>query len=285
MGRTHGIHAEPTTFGLKLAGWGFALDRDRERVSAGDRGPQGGQALRRGRDVCDDRPGGRARRARSRSVSSPLRRRRRSSSATVTPRSCPRSLSSASSLDRFATEIRHLARTEVREVEEPFAAGRRARRRCPTSATRSPPSGSAGWRGSCAPTRSSGSRTSRCGTSGTSRTRPPSAWCFPTRFSPSTTCSTASRGSSTGSSSGRSGCARTSRQVTACTTANGCCSRSSSRVSVVTRRTGWCSVTRCARGTRRSTFRSSFVPTPSSPGGSTSTPCSTTRRTPVRRMS
>ena len=41
-------------------------------------------------------------------------------------------------LERFATEIRHLQRTEVREVEEPFRAGaRRARRRCPTSATRS----------------------------------------------------------------------------------------------------------------------------------------------------
>ena len=31
----------------------------------------------------------------------------------------------ASSLDRFATEIRHLARTEVREVEEPFARGQK----------------------------------------------------------------------------------------------------------------------------------------------------------------
>src|SRR5215212_8499279 len=32
IGRTHGIHAEPTTFGLKLAGWAFALERDRARV-------------------------------------------------------------------------------------------------------------------------------------------------------------------------------------------------------------------------------------------------------------
>ena len=32
MGRTHGVHAEPTTFGLKLVGWAFALDRDRERL-------------------------------------------------------------------------------------------------------------------------------------------------------------------------------------------------------------------------------------------------------------
>src|SRR5262245_695522 len=32
IGRTHGVHAEPITFGLKLAGWAFALDRDRARV-------------------------------------------------------------------------------------------------------------------------------------------------------------------------------------------------------------------------------------------------------------
>src|SRR5436189_1461099 len=32
MGRTHGVHAEPTTFGLKLAGWAFELDRGRRRV-------------------------------------------------------------------------------------------------------------------------------------------------------------------------------------------------------------------------------------------------------------
>src|SRR5204863_8447804 len=33
MGRTHGVHAEPTTFGLKLAGWAFELDRDRQRLA------------------------------------------------------------------------------------------------------------------------------------------------------------------------------------------------------------------------------------------------------------
>ena len=33
IGRTHGVHAEPTTFGLKLAGWAFALERDRMRVT------------------------------------------------------------------------------------------------------------------------------------------------------------------------------------------------------------------------------------------------------------
>src|SRR5437764_2426388 len=33
MRSTHGVHAEPTTFGLKLAGWAFELDRDRARVA------------------------------------------------------------------------------------------------------------------------------------------------------------------------------------------------------------------------------------------------------------
>src|SRR6476646_10796722 len=33
IGRTHGVHAEPTTFGLKLAGWAFELSRDRERLA------------------------------------------------------------------------------------------------------------------------------------------------------------------------------------------------------------------------------------------------------------
>ena len=49
MGRTHGVHAEPTTFGLKLAGWAFELDRDRERLRAALAGPGRGQ---------DQRPGG-----------------------------------------------------------------------------------------------------------------------------------------------------------------------------------------------------------------------------------
>ena len=65
----------------------------------------------------------------------------------------------ASSLDRFATEVRHLARTEVREVEEPFGRARRARRRCRTSATRSRRNESAASRASCGRTRWSASRT------------------------------------------------------------------------------------------------------------------------------
>ena len=65
IGRTHGVHAEPTTFGLKLAVWAFELDRGRARRRAGARGHARRQALRRGRDLRGDRSRGRARRLRA----------------------------------------------------------------------------------------------------------------------------------------------------------------------------------------------------------------------------
>jgi adenylosuccinate lyase len=55
-------------------------------------------------------------------------------------------------LERLGIEIRHLQRTEVGEAEEPFGAGRRAARRCRTSATRSAPNAWWEWRGCCAAT-------------------------------------------------------------------------------------------------------------------------------------
>jgi hypothetical protein len=54
----------------------------------------------------------------------------------------------------FATEIRAMQKTEVREVEEPFEPGRRAPRPCPTSGTRSAASRSSAWRAWSEPTRS-----------------------------------------------------------------------------------------------------------------------------------
>ena len=189
------------------------------------------QALRRRRDLRR-RPTRRSSGSpASGSASSRSRSRRRSSRATGTP-SCSRALALvAASLERFAIEIRHLARTEVREVQEPFgAAGRRARRRCRTSATRSSPSGSAGSRASCARPRSVGlenvaalARARHLALVGRAGRR------SRTRSSRSTTCSTGSRGSSTGSSCCPSGCARTSTRATGSSSASGCCSRSSSR--------------------------------------------------------
>jgi len=119
-GRTHGIHAEPTSFGHKLALWAFELDRDRERlrrareaVSVGKiSGAVGTYAEldpRVEEHVCGEL-GLRPAEASSQIVSRDRHAEYMAALAVL-----------ASSLDAFATEIRHLARTEVREVQEPFA--------------------------------------------------------------------------------------------------------------------------------------------------------------------
>jgi len=122
IGRSHGIHAEPTTFGWKLAGWAFELDRARGRVAhaletnrvgqlSGTVGTYAQLEPEVERIACD----------RLGLEPDPL-------STQVIARDRHAELLSAlalaaTSLERFATEIRHLARTEVREVEEPFAKG------------------------------------------------------------------------------------------------------------------------------------------------------------------
>src|ERR687892_2897544 len=124
VGRTHGVHAEPITFGAKLAGWAFELDRDRERVAgaaeamrvgklAGAVGTYGGGDPEVERIACER-----------------LGLRPEEAATQVVPRDRHAALLSAlavcaASLERFATEIRHLARTEVREVQEPFGPGQK----------------------------------------------------------------------------------------------------------------------------------------------------------------
>jgi adenylosuccinate lyase len=122
IGRSHGIHAEPTTFGWKLASWAFELDRDRDRLERALAGCRVGQfsgtvgtyaaidpeveRIACGRLGLEPEP-----------VSTQVIARDRHAELLSTLALV------ATSLDRFATEVRHLARTEVREVEEPFAAG------------------------------------------------------------------------------------------------------------------------------------------------------------------
>jgi adenylosuccinate lyase len=123
-GRTHGVHAEPTSFGHKVALWAFELDRDRERlrrareaVSVGKvSGAVGTYAQldpRVEEHVCGEL-GLRPAEASSQVVSRDRHAEYMAALAVL-----------ASSLDEFATEIRHLARTEVREVQEPFAEGQK----------------------------------------------------------------------------------------------------------------------------------------------------------------
>ena len=123
-GRTHGIHAEPTTFGLKLANWAFELSRDRDRlraardqVAVGKLSGAVGSYSQLPPDVeayvCD-RLGLSIEDAASQVVSRDRHSQFLGAIATA-----------GASLERFAQEIRHLQRTEVREVEEPFAEGQK----------------------------------------------------------------------------------------------------------------------------------------------------------------
>jgi adenylosuccinate lyase len=122
IGRSHGIHAEPTTFGWKLAGWAFELDRGRTRVAGALETNRVGQLSGTVGTYAQLEPEvERIACERLGLEPDPL-------STQVIARDRHAELLStlalvATSLERFATEIRHLARTEVREVEEPFAKG------------------------------------------------------------------------------------------------------------------------------------------------------------------
>jgi adenylosuccinate lyase len=124
MGRTHGVHAEPTTFGLKLAGWAFALDRDRTRVARALEGMRVGKLSGAvGTYSATDPEVERVACERLGLEPAPT-------STQILQRDRHAEVLNAlavlaSSLDRFALEIRHLARTEVREVEEPFGKGQK----------------------------------------------------------------------------------------------------------------------------------------------------------------
>jgi adenylosuccinate lyase len=124
MGRTHGVHAEVTTFGLKLAVWYDEMRRNRVRMT------RAAEIMRVGKisgavgtfahldpeleaEVCR-RLGLEAAR-----ISTQTLQRDRHSEYVATLAII------GASLEKFATEIRHLQRTEVREVEEPFASGQK----------------------------------------------------------------------------------------------------------------------------------------------------------------
>ena len=124
IGRTHGVHAEPTTFGLKLAGWAFALDRDRTRVERALEGMRVGKLSGAvGTYSAADPEVERVACERLGLEPAP-------SSTQILQRDRHAEVLSAlallaASLERFALELRHLARTEVREIEEPFGSGQK----------------------------------------------------------------------------------------------------------------------------------------------------------------
>jgi adenylosuccinate lyase len=124
IGRTHGVHAEPTTFGLKLVGWAFQLERDRDRIEHALAGMRVGKLSGAVGTYATTTP------EVERLACEALGLDPAPSSTQILQRDRHAELLAAlavlaSSLDRFALEIRHLARTEVREVEEPFARGQK----------------------------------------------------------------------------------------------------------------------------------------------------------------
>jgi adenylosuccinate lyase len=124
MGRTHGVYAEPTTFGLKLVGWAFTLDRERSRIEGALEGLRVGKLSGAVGQYAAIDP------EVERIACEQLGLDAAPSSTQILQRVRHAELLGAlallgSSLERFATEIRHLARTEVREVEEPFGRGQK----------------------------------------------------------------------------------------------------------------------------------------------------------------
>ena len=124
MGRTHGVHAEPTSFGLKLAGWAFGLERDRVRVARALEGMRVGKLSGAVGTYSAADP------EVERLACDRLGLEPAPSSTQILQRDRHAEVLNAlallaASLERYALEIRHLARTEVREVEEPFGRGQK----------------------------------------------------------------------------------------------------------------------------------------------------------------
>jgi adenylosuccinate lyase len=124
MGRTHSVHAEPTTFGMKLAGWAFELDRGRQRlatavaeIATGKISGPVGTYSHLGPEIEAE-------------VLASLGLHADPVSTQIVQRDRHAALLTAiailgGSLERFATEIRNLQHTEIGEVQEPFRTGQK----------------------------------------------------------------------------------------------------------------------------------------------------------------
>lgn len=124
MGRTHSVHAEPTTLGLKIAGWAFEVDRSRRRLAAAlddvatgkISGPVGTYS-HLGPDLEAEVLAELGLHADPVSTQIVQRDRHAALLATLAVL--------GGSLERFATEIRNLQHTEIGELQEPFRTGQK----------------------------------------------------------------------------------------------------------------------------------------------------------------
>jgi adenylosuccinate lyase len=124
MGRTHGMHAEPITFGLKAALWWDEFERHKTRFDAASEEMRVGKISGAVGTFAHIGP----------EAEEKICARLGLKAAPVTSQVLSRDLHAhylavlagiASSLDKIALEIRHLQRTEIREAEEPFAVGQK----------------------------------------------------------------------------------------------------------------------------------------------------------------
>ncbi|MCI3871055.1 adenylosuccinate lyase [Lactococcus petauri] len=124
MGRTHGVHAEPTTFGLKLATWYSEMKRNIERFEHAAKGVEAGKISGAVGTFANIPP------FVEEYVCGKLGIRPQEISTQVLPRDLHAEYFStlaliATSIERMATEIRGLQKSEQREVEEFFAKGQK----------------------------------------------------------------------------------------------------------------------------------------------------------------
>ncbi len=124
IGRTHGIWAEPTSFGLKLAGWAFELDRNRLRLARAREAVAVGKISGAVGTYAHTPP------QVEESVCASLGIGVESASSQVTMRDRHAEFLQAialtgAAIERFATEIRHLQRSEVGEAREAFKQGQK----------------------------------------------------------------------------------------------------------------------------------------------------------------
>jgi adenylosuccinate lyase len=124
VGRTHGVHAEPTTFGLRLAGFAFEADRNLQRLTDAFEQVAVGKLSGAVGTYASIPPSVEAH------VMEALGLAREDISTQVVPRDrhavvLARIAIAGAGLERFGQEIRNLQRTEVREVEEPFGSGQK----------------------------------------------------------------------------------------------------------------------------------------------------------------
>ncbi len=124
MGRTHGVQAEPTTFGLKLARWYAEINRDIERFKAAAKDVESGKISGAVGTFANVPP----------AVETSVLKQLGLTQQPVTSQVLPRDLHAyyiatialiATSIENWATEIRGLQRSEIHEVEEHFRAGQK----------------------------------------------------------------------------------------------------------------------------------------------------------------